>query len=111
MRRVRDVIRLKEAGVGIREIARQVDAAPSTVRETLKRVATVEVTWPLPTGITDAALEPRPFANALSRSVCRAHGWYRRRRVGTRFPISFCFRGARRVARGGLARLPDLCRR
>src|SRR5258705_7650807 len=47
---------------------------------------------------------------ASSRRVCRAHGWPRRRHVGTGFPISFCFRGARRIARGGLARPLGLCR-
>jgi transposase len=73
MRRVRDVIRLKEAGVGVREIARRVDAAPSTVRETLKRVATAGLTWPLPTGMTDAALEARLFANAGTKLGHRRH--------------------------------------
>jgi len=55
MRRVRDVIRLKEAGVSVREIARRVDAAPSTVRETIKRVVAAGLTWPLPAGMTDTA--------------------------------------------------------
>jgi hypothetical protein len=37
MRQVRDVIRLKSAGMPTREIARRVGAAPSTVRSTIRR--------------------------------------------------------------------------
>ena len=39
MRQVRDVLRLKTAGVAINEIARRVGVASSTVRLTLKRLA------------------------------------------------------------------------
>jgi Mn-dependent DtxR family transcriptional regulator len=39
MRRVRDVLRLRTAGVGLNEIARRVGVASSTVRLTLKRLA------------------------------------------------------------------------
>jgi transposase len=73
MRRVRDVIRLKEAGVSVREIARRVDAAPSTVRETIKRVVAAGLTWPLPAGMTDTALEARLFANAGTKLGHRRH--------------------------------------
>jgi transposase len=37
MRHVRDVIRLKSAGMSTREIARRVGTAPSTVRLTIRR--------------------------------------------------------------------------
>ena len=37
MRHVRDVIRLKSAGMPIREIARRMGTAPSTVRLTTRR--------------------------------------------------------------------------
>ena len=37
--------------------------------------------------------------------------WREPGRVGTGFPTSFCFLGARRIARGGLACALDLCRR
>ena len=37
MRHVRDVIRMKSAGMPSREIARRVGAAPSTVRLTIRR--------------------------------------------------------------------------
>src|SRR5258708_37656462 len=72
------------------------DTAPSVVLRLLT-----------PVGVVDGRMRQR-FAS--SRRVCRAHGWPRRRHVGTGFPISFCFRGARRIARGGLARPLGLCR-
>ncbi|MCP1846037.1 transposase [Bradyrhizobium sp. USDA 4524] len=64
MRHVRDVIRLKSAGMPTREIARRVGTAPSTVRLTIHRFEAAGLTWPLPDDITDAALEARLFASA-----------------------------------------------
>src|SRR6202047_3341951 len=57
MRQVREVLRLRTAGVGLNEIARRVGVAPSTVRLTLKRLASAGVSWPLPAEMTDTALE------------------------------------------------------
>jgi transposase len=62
MRRVREVLRLRTAGVGLNEIARRVGVAPSTVRLTLKRLASAGLSWPLPAEITDSALEAALFA-------------------------------------------------
>ena len=56
MRQVRDVLRLKTAGVAINEIARRVGVASSTVRLTLKRLAAAGLGWPLPAEMTDTAL-------------------------------------------------------
>src|SRR3954447_25685820 len=61
MRQVRDVLRLKAAGISGNEIARRVGVAPSTVRLTLKRLAAAGLGWPLPAELTDAALEARLF--------------------------------------------------
>ena len=61
MRQVRDVLRLNAAGVSGNEIARRVGVAPSTVRLTLKRLAAAGLGWPLPTELTDAALEAQLF--------------------------------------------------
>jgi transposase len=61
MRQVRDVLRLKTAGLSGNEIARRVGIAPSTVRLTLKRLAVAGVSWPLPAELTDAALEAQLF--------------------------------------------------
>jgi transposase len=64
MRHVRDVIRMKAAGMPSREIARRVGAAPSTVRLTIRRFEAAGLTWPLPDDVTDAVLEARLFAGA-----------------------------------------------
>src|SRR5277367_1111073 len=61
MRQVRDVLRLKAAGVSGNEIARRVGVAPSTVRLTLKRLAAAGLGWPLPVELIDAALEAQLF--------------------------------------------------
>jgi len=73
MRRVRDVLRLRSAGVGLNEIARRVGVAPSTVRLTLKRLAGVGLSWPLPAEMTDAALEAALFAAAGTKQGHRRH--------------------------------------
>src|SRR5216684_3762158 len=64
MRQVRDVLRLKAAGVSGNEIARRVGVASSTVRLTLKRLAVAGLNWPLPAELTDAALEAQLFTAA-----------------------------------------------
>jgi hypothetical protein len=64
MRHVRDVIRLKAAGMPSREIARRVGTAPSTIRLTIRRFEAAGLTWPLPDDVTDAVLEARLFASA-----------------------------------------------
>ncbi|MBV8892419.1 MAG: helix-turn-helix domain-containing protein, partial [Acidobacteria bacterium] len=61
MRHVRDVMRLKAAGMPTREIARRMGTAPSTVRLTIRRFEATGLTWPLPDELTDAALEARLF--------------------------------------------------
>ena len=62
MRQVREVLRLTTAGVGLNEIARRVGVAPSTVRLTLKRLASAGFIWPLPVEMIDSALETTLFA-------------------------------------------------
>ena len=64
MRHVRDVMRLKSAGMASREIARRVGTAPSTVRLTIRRFEASGLTWPLSDDITDTELEARLFASA-----------------------------------------------
>src|SRR5215468_6010711 len=71
MRHVRDVIRLKSAGMATREIARRVGTAPSTVRLTIRRFEAAGLTWPLPDDITDAVLGARLFAGAGAGSGTR----------------------------------------
>ena len=64
MRQVRDIMRLKSAGLAVREIARRIGVAPSTVRLTLERLAAAGLNWPLADDLTDGALEAQLFANA-----------------------------------------------
>ena len=73
MRQVREVLRLKTAGVGLNEIARRVGVAPSTVRLTVKRLATAGLNWPLPAEMTDSALETALFAAAGTKQGHRRH--------------------------------------
>jgi hypothetical protein len=71
MRQMRDVLRLRTAGVGPNEIARRVGVAPSTVRLTSKQLADARFSWPLPAKMTDSALEAALFAgSAPSRAGC-----------------------------------------
>ena len=57
MRRVREILRYRFAeGLGHKTISYQVGAAPSTVRETLRRAA-ARLMWPLDEAMTDAVLE------------------------------------------------------
>jgi hypothetical protein len=64
MRQVREVLRLKFSGVPIREIARRIGVAASTVRTTIKRFQAAGLSWPLPEEMTDAVLEAKLFADA-----------------------------------------------
>ena len=78
MRRVREVLRLRTAGVGRNEIARRVGVAPSTVRLTLKRLASAGLSWPLPAEMTDSAPEAALFAAVGTKQGHRRHaepGW------------------------------------
>ena len=74
MRQAREIIRLKfSADVATREIARRVGLAPSTVRETLKRIESAGLVWPLPNEMSDAALETALYANRRSKRGYRLH--------------------------------------
>jgi transposase len=74
MRQAREIIRLKfSAGVATREIARRLGLAPSTVRETLSRLASAGLSWPLREGLSDAELEAALYANRRSKRGHRRH--------------------------------------
>jgi len=73
MRRVRDCMRLKNAGISTREIARRVGVASSTVRLTLRRCEAAGIAWPLDVDLTDAVLEQRLFANCGTKHGHRRH--------------------------------------
>src|ERR1700674_3536687 len=73
MRQAREIIRLKfSAGVATREIARRVGLGP-TVRETLSRVSSAGLSWPLREGLSNAELEAALYANRRSKRGHRLH--------------------------------------
>jgi transposase len=62
MRKIREALRLKHAlGLSERQIAMSVGMSRSTVAEYLRRAGVVGITWPVPEGVDDAALERRLF--------------------------------------------------
>jgi transposase len=62
MRQVREVLRLKHAcGHSGHRIAAAVGVSRYTVAEYLRRAAVVGITWPVPPGLDDAALERKLF--------------------------------------------------
>jgi len=73
MRHVREVLRLKAAGVSGNEIARRLNVASSTVRLTLQRLAAAGLSWPLPAALTDTALEARLFTAVGTKQGHRRH--------------------------------------
>jgi transposase len=69
MRRVREILRYRaEQGLGHKSIAVRVGAAPSTVRETLRRAAAAELSWPLDEDVSDAVLEAALYKAAGTKT-------------------------------------------
>ena len=62
MRKIRELLRLKyELGRSHREIATSLGIANSTVSDYVRRAAAAGLSWPLPEGLDDAALEAALF--------------------------------------------------
>jgi len=61
MRKIKEVLRLKHAGLSERQIARSCDTSRSTVAVYLARAAQAGLSWPLPAGLTEADVEARLF--------------------------------------------------
>lgn len=58
MRKIRELLRLKfDLGLSIHKIAASLSIARSTVTACLRRIAAVEISWPLPDDLQDDALE------------------------------------------------------
>jgi|SRR5579859_3338427 len=57
MRKIREALRLKAAGLGNREIAASIGAGKTTVYEILARAEAAGLSWPLPEGIDEDELE------------------------------------------------------
>ena len=68
MRQVREILRLKfSKEMPVREIARHVGIAPSTVRATLERFSGCGLAWPLSADLTDDRLEALLFKASGSK--------------------------------------------
>ena len=79
MRRVREILRYHhEHGLGHKAIAIRVGAAPSTVRETLRRAKAASLAWPLDEAVGDAALEAalyQPAGTKTGHRRCPEADW------------------------------------
>ncbi|MCP4382259.1 MAG: IS21 family transposase, partial [Hyphomicrobiales bacterium] len=64
MRKIREALRLKAAGLTRREIAASVGVGRSTAGEYLERAKRAGLSWPLPDELDDAVLEQRLFSSA-----------------------------------------------
>ncbi len=74
MRRVREILRLRfAANVAVREIARRVGTAPSTVRATVDRFQAAALAWPLPDQVSDSELEAALYGKAGTKQGHRRH--------------------------------------
>ncbi|WP_240547117.1 IS21 family transposase [Mesorhizobium tianshanense] len=62
MRQLRQMLRLAGSGTSSREIAVVLGIARSTVQDNLRRAAAIGLSWPLPSELTDDALENKLFA-------------------------------------------------
>ena len=65
MRKIHSTVRLFfEAGLSIRAIARTLRVSPSTVGDYIRRAQVAGLSWPLPEGLDERALEARLFPGA-----------------------------------------------
>jgi transposase len=71
MRKIRDVLRLSAASMSKRQIAASLGLSATAAGECIRRARRADLTWPLPEGLTDEALElrlyPPPTAVATDR--------------------------------------------
>ena len=61
MRKIEDVLRLHAQGMSTRRIALATGVGKTTVIEYLHRAAVAGLSWPLPEGLDEEALERRVF--------------------------------------------------
>ena len=61
MHKVREVLRLKAAGLSKRQIAASVGIGPTAAGECLRRAREAGLTWPLPADLDEATLEARLY--------------------------------------------------
>jgi transposase len=66
MRKIRDVLRLSAAGMSKRKIAASLGVSATAAGECLWRARRAGLTWPLPEGLTDEALEVRLYPPTIT---------------------------------------------
>jgi len=69
MRKIKETLRLKAAGLTTREIVASVSVPRSTVAEYIKRAGLAGVGWPLPNEMDEAALERLLFPTGVHRET------------------------------------------
>ena len=70
VRKIREVLRLKAAGLSDRKIAAAIGSARSTVQECLRRAREAGIAWPLAQDLNDEALHARLYERSVPLS-CR----------------------------------------
>jgi transposase len=70
VRKIREVLRLKAAGLSDRKIAAAIGSARSTVQECLRRAGEAGIAWPLAQDLNDEALHARLYQRSVPLS-CR----------------------------------------
>ena len=61
MRKIKEAMRLQASGLSTRKIAASLDVGHSMATDYMKRIRLAGLTWPLPTDMTDVALETLLF--------------------------------------------------
>ena len=71
MRQMRQMLQLARDGMSARQIGRTLCAARSSIQDNLRRAAGAGLHWPLPSELTDAALEQLLFSKReFLRTFC-----------------------------------------
>ena len=73
MRQVREIVRMRAAGISSREIAVRLGIAPSTVRLSMKRVGNAGLDEAAVVELGEAALEARLFSQVGTKQGHRRH--------------------------------------
>ena len=69
MRKIREVLRLKAAGLSDRQIAASIGSARSTVQECVRRSLDAGLRWPLPEDLDEVALQVRLYQRQVPLSA------------------------------------------
>jgi len=68
VRKIREVLRLKAAGMSDRKIAAAIGSARSTVQECVRRAHQAGIVWPLPDELDDSALQAQLYRRSVPLS-------------------------------------------